>query len=87
MSVQEASSKKVPTRLTKPSTLGTYLIRYPFQIKTNNRVVAKIKKQGEKLGYYKGSKTGNDLYKFKELKKKKSNFKRKIKAPKRKILQ
>ena len=32
MSVQDVGTKKVHTRLTKPSTLGIYLIGYPFNI-------------------------------------------------------
>ena len=49
------------------------------------KVIAKRKKQGVKLVYGKGSKTGNELDKTKELKKQNPRFKRNIKALKKKV--
>ena len=49
------------------------------------KFISDRQKQGVKLGYGKGSKTGNELDKLKGLKKKNYYFKRKIKAPKKKI--
>ena len=48
------------------------------------KVISKRRKQGVKLGHGKGSNTGNELNKLKELKKKNSKFKRKFKAIKKK---
>ena len=49
------------------------------------KFISEIKKQGVKLGDGKGSKTGNEIDKIKELNKKNPKFKRKIKVPKKKV--
>ena len=49
------------------------------------KIIAERNNQGLKLGNGKGSKTGNKLDKLKELKKKNSKFKRKIKELKKKV--
>ena len=49
------------------------------------KIIAERNNQGLKLGYGKGSKTGNKLDKLKELKKKNSKLKNKIKALNNKV--
>ena len=50
-----------------------------------NKVIDERNKQGVKLGDGRGSNTGNELYKIKELKKQNTMFKRSIKALNKKV--
>ena len=49
------------------------------------KFISERKNHGVKLGDWKGNKTGNELDRFKELKKQNSRFKRNIKALKKKV--
>ena len=66
LSVQEVGTKKVATNLIESSTLDISIIGDLFIMQVN----AKRRKKGVKLGDGKGSETGNELDKIKELKEK-----------------